>query len=61
MWDVVGIVAACVVILLLLQVLDVVEVLKKRLRGESPGKSIEVRLSRLEERLDEMERMSGGG
>ena len=61
MWDVVGIVAACVVILLLLQVLDVAEVLKKRLRGDSPGKSVEVRLSRLEERLDSLERMGGGG
>ena len=56
MWDVVGIVAAVVVIMLLLQVLDVAEVLKERLRGGPPRVDIEQRVSRLEERLEVIER-----
>jgi hypothetical protein len=56
MWDAVGIVAAVVVIILLLQVLDVAEVLKERLRGGSPRVDIEKRVSRLEERLDAIDR-----
>jgi hypothetical protein len=56
MWDVVGIVAAVVVIMLLLQVLDVAEVLKERLRGGPPRVDLEKRVSRLEERLDAIDR-----
>ena len=56
MWDVVGIIAAVVVIILLLQVLDVAEALKERLRGRSPRVDIEKRVSRLEERLDAIDR-----
>ena len=56
MWDTVGIVAAVVVIILLFQVLDLSETLKERLRGGSPRKDIERRVSQLEERLDAIER-----
>ena len=56
MWDVVGIVTAVVVIVLLLQVLDVAEVLKERLRGGPPRVDLEKRVSRLEERLDAIDR-----
>jgi hypothetical protein len=55
MWDAVGIVAAIVVLLLLLQVLDVAEILKKRLRGEAPQQDLEQRVIRIEERLDRLE------
>ena len=56
MWDVVGIIAAVVVIILLLQVLDVAEVLKERLRGGPPRIDLAQRVSRLEERLDAIDR-----
>ena len=56
MWDTVGIIAAFVVIILLFQVLDVSETLKDRLRGGSPQKDLERRVSRLEGRLDAIEK-----
>ena len=57
MWDTVGIVAAVVVIILLIQVLDVAEVLKERLRGGPPrSTNIEGRVTLLEERLAALER-----
>ncbi|MEN8008411.1 MAG: hypothetical protein ABFS42_15485 [Candidatus Krumholzibacteriota bacterium] len=56
MWDVVGIIAAVVVIVLLLQLLDVAEVLKNKLKGETAGKSIEQRVADLEQRLDAVEK-----
>jgi hypothetical protein len=56
MWDTVGIIAAVVVIILLFQVLDVTEALKERLRGGSPRKDIEKRVSQMEERVDAIER-----
>jgi hypothetical protein len=45
MWDTVGIVTSVVVIILLFQVLDVSEILKERLRGGSPLKDLEKRVS----------------
>jgi len=57
MWDTVGIIAAVVVIILMFQMLDVTEALKERLRGGSPRKDLEQRMTRLEERLDALERM----
>ena len=56
MWDVVGIVAGVVVILMLLQVLDVTEALKVRLKGGSTSKGIENRVAELEKRLDAVEK-----
>jgi hypothetical protein len=44
MWDVVGIVAAVVVIVLLLQMLDLAEVLKGKIRGDAPQSDLEKRL-----------------
>jgi len=55
MWDTVGIVAAVVVIILLIQVLDLAEVLKERLRGGSSRTDIEGRVALLEERLAALE------
>ncbi|NQU67518.1 MAG: hypothetical protein HQ510_06210 [Candidatus Marinimicrobia bacterium] len=52
MWDTVGIIAGVVAIILLFQVLDFSEILKERLRGGSPLKNLEKRVSQLEERLD---------
>ena len=56
MWDTVGIVAGVVVIVLLVQLLDVAEVLKKKLKGETRGKNIEQRVADLESRLEIMEK-----
>ena len=56
MWDTVGIIAAVVVIILLFQVLDVSEALKERLKGGSPRKDLERKVSQLEQRLDALER-----
>jgi hypothetical protein len=56
MWDVVGIVAAVVVILLLLQLLDVTETLKVRLKGGATSKGLDQRVSALERRLDAVEK-----
>jgi len=56
MWDTVGIIAAVVVIILLFQVLDVSEALKERLKGGSPRKDLEIKVSQLEQRLDALER-----
>ncbi|UCG52806.1 MAG: hypothetical protein JSW58_04435 [Candidatus Latescibacterota bacterium] len=56
MWDVVGIVAAVVVIILLFQILDITESLTDRLRGRAPRKDLEERVARLEKRLDDIER-----
>ncbi len=59
MWDTVGIVAGVVVIVLLVQLLDVAEVLKKKLKGETPGKNIEQRVADLESRLEAMDKKAG--
>ena len=56
MWDVVGIVAAVVVILLLLQLLDATELLKGRLRGGKSSKDLEGRVTDLEKRLEAVEK-----
>ncbi len=56
MWDVVGIVAAVVVILLLLQLLDATELLKGRLRGGKSSRDLEGRVADLEKRLEAVEK-----
>ncbi len=59
MWDTVGIIASVVVIILLLQVLDVSEILKARLRGESTKSDLDSRVDGIEERLAAVERKVG--
>ncbi|MBI4720500.1 MAG: hypothetical protein HY770_04645 [Chitinivibrionia bacterium] len=56
MWDVVSIIAAVVVIILLLQILDLSEALKDRIRGRVPRKDLEERIRDLEKRLDDLQR-----
>ncbi len=56
MWEVVGIIAACVVILLMLQLLDVAEKLKVNFLGGKPSKDMEQRLADLEKRLESVEK-----
>lgn len=56
MWEVVGIIAACVVILLMLQLLDVAEKLKVNFLGGKPSKDIEQRVAELERRLEDVEK-----
>ncbi len=58
MWDVVGIIAAVVVIILLFQILDITNSLADRIKGRAPRKDLEERISALEKRLDEIERKS---
>jgi hypothetical protein len=57
MWEVVGIIAACVVILLMLQLLDVVEKMKVNFLGGKPAKDVEQRLADLEKRLEAVEKI----
>jgi hypothetical protein len=59
MWDTVGIIAAVVVIILLIQLLDFSEVLKARLRGESPQVGSEGRIAEIERRLSAIEKKLG--
>jgi len=56
MWDVVGIIAGVVVIVLLFQLLDVTEVLKNKLKGQTAGPSVEQRVAELEKRLEALEK-----
>lgn len=56
MWDTVGIVAAVVVIVLLIQLLDVVEALKMRIKGGSSPRNLNQRMTELERRMDSLER-----
>lgn len=56
MWDMVGIVAAVVVIIMLFQVLDVTDSLADRLRGRAPRRNLEERIAHLEKRLDDLEK-----
>ena len=56
MWDTVGIVAGVVVIVLLIQLLDVAETLKVRLKGGSTSKDLEQRVADLEKRLQVVEK-----
>jgi len=56
MWEVVGIIAACVVILLMLQLLDVVEKMKVNFLGGKPSQDIEQRVADLEKRLEAYEK-----
>lgn len=59
MWDIIGTIAAVVVIILLFEMLDVAEILKSRLRGGSPRKDIERRVTQLEERLNDIDGKTG--
>ncbi len=56
MWEVVGIVAACVVMILMIQLLDVAETLKVKFLGGKPAKDVEQRLADLEKRLEAVEK-----
>jgi len=56
MWDTVGIVAGVVVIVLLIQLLDVAESLKVRIKGGSTSKDLEQRVADLEKRLEAVEK-----
>ena len=56
MWDIVGMVAAVVVILLLFQILDLTGSLTDRIRGRAPRKDLEEKVADLEKRLDDIER-----
>jgi len=56
MWDTVGIVAGVVVIVLLIQLLDVAEALKARLKGGLTNKDLEQRMVELERRIDAVEK-----
>jgi len=56
MWDVVGIIAAVVVIIMLFQVLDITDSLANRIRGRAPRKDLEEKVADLEKRLDDIER-----
>ena len=56
MWDVVGIVAGVVVIIMLFQVLDVTEALKVRLKGGVTSNEMEKRVVDLEKRLEALEK-----
>ena len=56
MWDVVGIVAGVVVIIMLFQVLDVTEALKVRLKGGVTSSEMEKRVADLENRLEALEK-----
>ncbi len=56
MWEVVGIVAACVVILLMLQLLDVAEKMKVRFLGGTAARDLEGRVAELEKRLEAVEK-----
>jgi hypothetical protein len=55
MWDVIKIVASVVVIILLLQLLDLTEAIKTRLRGGLTRKELENRLGELEKRVGLLE------
>jgi uncharacterized protein YceH (UPF0502 family) len=55
MWNVVSVVAAVVVIILLVDSLDVVEHLKRRLAGPSAKPELEARVAELERRVADLE------
>jgi len=56
MWDTVGIIAGVVVIVLLIQLLDVAEVLKVRIKGGTTPRDMKQRVGDLEKRLDAVEK-----
>ncbi len=56
MWDVVGTVAAVVVIILLFQMLDITDSVANRIKGRTPRKDVEAKIAELEKRLDEIEK-----
>jgi hypothetical protein len=56
MWDTVGIIAGFVAIIFLLQLLDLPDILKARLKGGSTSKEIEERVAGLEQRLEALEK-----
>ncbi len=57
MWEVIGIIAAVVVIMLFLQLMDFTEVLKNRLRGGTPSVDFETSFDTgLESKLADIDR-----
>ena len=56
MWELVKIVAAVVAIILLFEMLDIAELLKKRLHGGLSRKEVEQRLAGLESRVVDLEK-----
>ena len=56
MWELVKIVAAVVAIILLFEMLDIAEILKKRLHGGLSRKEVEQRLAGLESRVVDLEK-----
>jgi hypothetical protein len=55
MWDTVGIIAAVVAIVMLIQLLDLTEALKNRIKGGGASKDLEQRVAELENRLQAVE------
>ena len=56
MWELVKIIAAVVAIILLFEMLDIAELLKKRLHGGLSRKEVEQRLAGLESRVVDLEK-----
>ena len=56
MWESVKIIAAVVAIILLFEILDIAELLKKRLHGGLSRKEVEQRLAGLESRVVDLEK-----
>ena len=56
MWELVKIIAAVVAIILLFEILDIAELLKKRLHGGLSRKEVEQRLAGLESRVVDLEK-----
>ncbi len=56
MWEVFGIIAAAIIIVILLQVLDVTDALSDRLRGKISRKDLQQKVSDLEKRVDALEK-----
>ena len=56
MWESVKIIAAVVAIILLFEMLDIAELLKKRLHGGLSRKEVEQRLAGLESRVVDLEK-----
>ncbi|MBD3383618.1 hypothetical protein GF407_01715 [candidate division KSB1 bacterium] len=56
MWDVVGIIAAVVVIVLLLQLLDITDTVSDRIRGKMSKKDLQTKIADLEKRVNSLEK-----
>ncbi|MBD3383613.1 hypothetical protein GF407_01690 [candidate division KSB1 bacterium] len=56
MWDLVGIIAAVVVIVLLLQLLDITDTVSDRIRGKMSKKDLQTKIADLEKRVNSLEK-----